>query len=72
MTKPHIIRVGEDRRIEVDNGHYFNVRCKCQRCTEMWLGITMGDLVIMSHDGKHRMLLPGTPEGVSCPPAELV
>ena len=66
--KPLVVQVNSDNRLEVAKDHFYNNRCRCLDCLSHWLGVSAGEIVVMSHDGKHRMVLPGSANGRKTPP----
>jgi hypothetical protein len=56
--KPLEVRVDEKLRLEVDRGHFFNIKCKCMACLSIWLGVESGAIVVKNHDGTRNMVFP--------------
>jgi len=64
------VRVNQQNKLEVAKGHFYSKTCQCADCLTHWLGVLCGDIVVMSFDGKHRMVPPGSKNGTKNPPCK--
>jgi len=67
-SKPLVVRVNEKRKLEVARGHFYSTACRCVDCLSHWLGWSSGNIVVMSFDGKYKMVPPGSKNGTVAPP----
>jgi hypothetical protein len=55
---PLTLQLNKDYQLDVGGKkkHIYNSSCHCMRCSEIWIGLSTGDLVIMDPSGQHRMV----------------